>query len=724
MDLCPSIERTAGKRRCMMARTLIMNRSLSFAALLAVLSLTACDRHPPPSAQDAATARAAAAAGVTGAIGAGSGVLHPEIARVAAVTAPADRKPAPSLDGATSWLNVDHPLATDALKGHVTVVDFWTSCCINCLQTLPVLAKIEATFGADHVVVLGVHSPKFDAETERERLRSAVEQYRITHPVAVDGSMSIWNRWGADSWPTLFVLDSEGRIVWKGSGEPTFATLAGIVARALDEGAAAHTLATTDVPGLSPERAADTPLLFPTKGIALADGGMAIADSGHDRVVIVGKDGKVEGVVGSGLTGAVDGAYADASFHKPQGLAEIGDRIYVADTENHELRVIDRKARTVTTVAGTGSIGRGALGAEPVAGRSAALRSPWDLAVDQGKLYIALAGSHQIGVFDPVSGQISAFAGDGHERRRDGAGLDSSFAQPSGLAVSPDHHLYVADSETSSVRDVNLGTRVVRTVVGKDLFVFGDTDGDVETARFEHPIGIAYAGGKLYIADTYNSKLKVIEPASGKTQTLGGGRDHQLYFEPNGLFVQAGKLFVVDTNHARVESTHLGAKHVDASTSVDVAFAGLTPPAHGIAVAAAVADPKLPAAPKIDLPEIHVASKGASVVHLTWDAPAGTGVNEDAPLKVRWRSSEGLARVPDDVKTVGGAVKSGLDVAIEPLQAPAATLIGDLDMVVCDIATHRVCVPLRREITLGLELDNGGPHSATAKIPLPPALVN
>jgi DNA-binding beta-propeller fold protein YncE len=267
----------------------------------------------------------------------------------------------------------------------------------------------------------------------------------------------------------------------------------------------------------------------------------------------------------------------------------------------------------------------------------------------------------------------------------------------------------------------------VRTVVGKDLFVFGDVDGDAQTARFEHPIGIAFAGGKLYVADTYNSKLKVVDPATGKTQTLAGGRDHQAYFEPNGLFVQGGRLYVVDTNHARVVSTGLDAyrdKTALAAAPVPLVLAGLTPPPHGIAVAAVNADPKLPPAPKIDLPEIHVAATGASVVHLTWDAPKGTGVNEDAPLKVRWRSSEGLARVPDDVKTVGGAVKSGLDVAIEPLHAPAATLTGDLDMVVCDVATHRVCVPLRREITLGLELDAAGPHSATAKIPLPAALVN
>ena len=298
--------------------------------------------------------------------------------------------------------------------------------------------------------------------------------------------------------------------------------------------------------------------------------------------------------------------------------------------------------------------------------------------------------------------------------------MSASFAQPSGLAIAPNHVLYVADSETSSVRAVDLTSGAVRTVVGQDLFVFGDVDGDKTTTRFEHPIGIAFGDGHLYVADTYNSKIKQVDPATGQTKSLAGGRDHQLFFEPNGLFVQAGKLTVVDTDHARLVS--LDEAGATKRPPAPIAITGLTAPTRGVAVVAANPDgPPIRADQKLTLPNVRLASKGESTVHFGWSAPKGTGVNEDAPFRIRWRSSEGLARAPDDVKTVGKTAENGLDVGIDPLPAPAASLVGDIDLVVCDIETHRVCVPLRREITLNLDLAADGPHSASVAIPLPEA---
>ncbi|MEO8875378.1 MAG: thioredoxin-like domain-containing protein, partial [Polyangiaceae bacterium] len=213
----------------------------------------------------------------------------------------------PGFDGATAWLNVDHALTMKELAGHVVVVDFWTSCCINCLQTLPTLAKIEDQFANDPVVVVGVHSPKFDAETERARLSDAVRQYSIRHPVAVDGSMKIWNAWGVDAWPTVIVLDTKGRAVWVGSGEPDREKLAGIVTSALAEGKANGSLITTKITGISPEKDDSGPLAFPGKVTSLTGGGLAVSDTGHNRIVLFDAAGKVSSVIGSGLSGNTDG---------------------------------------------------------------------------------------------------------------------------------------------------------------------------------------------------------------------------------------------------------------------------------------------------------------------------------------------------------------------------------------------------------------------------------
>jgi thiol-disulfide isomerase/thioredoxin len=405
-----------------------------------------------------------------------TGCRHP-----AASSAGGEAKLAPGFAGATAWLNVDHAITLEELRGKVVVVDFWTSCCINCIHTLPVLAEVERKFAGKPVVVIGVHSAKFDTEKETDRLRAIVSEYSIVHPIAIDGSMKIWDAWGVQGWPTVIVLDSTGHIVTSHTGETDRAVLESAIDKALDQGAKAGTLDAKPLVGLRREVDQSGPLSFPGKVIGLADGSLAISDSGHNRVVIVGEDGAVRSVIGSGLAGFTDGGFAEASFRKPQGLATAGDVLYVADTENHAIRAIDLRAHTVATIAGTGELGTSPPGAA-VPARSTKLRSPWDLTLVGDVLYVALAGSHQIGALSLHDGTIAAFAGDGQERRLDGAGMVSSFAQPSGLTTDG-KSLFVADAETSSIRAVSLTTRDVHTLVGQDLFVFGDVDGPAPAVR-------------------------------------------------------------------------------------------------------------------------------------------------------------------------------------------------------------------------------------------------
>ena len=467
---------------------------------------------------------------------------------------PADKRvEVPGFDGATRWLNVDRPLTLDDLKGRVVVVDFWTSCCINCLQTLPTLKRLEDAFRGAPVVVVGVHSPKFDEEGDAERLVDVVLDNRIEHPVAADGEMKVWRAWGVEAWPTVAVLDTNGKALWAGSGEPEYDELSAVVRSALREGEANGALASGELSHLQPEKDTAGALRFPSKVTALADGGLAIADTGHHRIVITDKDGKVTDVVGSGAQGKKDGAFAEAMFSRPAGMTESLGDLYVADTSNHAIRKIDRRAKTVTTVAGTGELGGMLRDNRVRKGTEVALRSPWDLLAIGDRIFVALAGSHQIGLFSSKTGEFRLFAGTGQEARRDGELLDAAFAQPSGLAIDKDQkELFVLDSETSSVRAIDLQKGAVRTVVGKDLFVFGDVDGDKETARLQHPIGIAWSDGSIFVADSYNSKIKRVDPVSGVTKTLLGGRDDKVVDEPAGLAVVGSDLVIADTNHHRL----------------------------------------------------------------------------------------------------------------------------------------------------------------------------
>ena len=600
----------------------------------------------------------------------------------------------------------------DALKGRVVVLDFWTSCCINCLQTLPTLKHVEEAFAKDPVVVIGVHSPKFDAEQEAARLRSVIRSYDIRHPVAVDANMSIWKTWGVESWPSVIVLDTEGRLVWAGAGEPDESKLRGIIAAALAEGQKAGRLATGPLPGLRVDQTAPTPLSFPGKVATLADGSVAVADTGHHRIVLLDRNGKTQTVIGSGLAGRLDGAYAEASFRAPQGISARGDLLYVADTENHLLRVIDRKAKTVTTLAGTGELGRGALDEQETPALRQALRSPWDVLVDGSRLFVALAGSHQIAVVDLDKKTIRRFAGSGQEARQDGNANDAAFAQPSALTTDG-KTLFVLDSETSSVRAVDRQTGRTRTVVGRDLFVFGDVDGNAEKARLQHPLGLAYASGALWVADSYNGKIKRVDPKTGETKSVAGNRTS--LFEPGGLAVRGNELLIADTHHQRLARVaFLGA---DRSVQpFDVA--GLEPPSSGVAVAAqaqATIDPKDPEARV----SFRVPGGKAATLRLMWKIPAGTAINDDAPLKVRWAQSDGVMSPPADVKTVGRDAREGLDLSVQPkADVKQAKLDGILDVILCDVATHKVCVPVRRTLRAEIAVAGDAPQtSATVELP-------
>ncbi|HZY85134.1 MAG TPA: thioredoxin-like domain-containing protein [Gemmataceae bacterium] len=467
---------------------------------------------------------------------------------------------APELEGGLGWLNTAGPVRIKDLKGKVVILDFWTYCCINCIHTLPDLAKLEKKY-PNELVVVGVHSAKFDTEKGTENIRKAILRYEIGHPVVNDAEMKIWRAYGANSWPSLFLIDPDGYIVGQDSGEGLYDVLDKAVARLIEVHKERKTL--NDKP-LKFELArnkekGDSPLFFPGKVLADEAGNrLFIADSTHHRIVITDLTGKKIAVAGAGVSGKADGPFDKASFNDPQGMALKGDKLYVADRKNNLIRALDLKAKSVTTVAGTGQQGqdRWKGGAPLLVG----LNSPWDLLLHGETLYIAMAGHHQIWALDLKGGKLTPYAGNGRENIRDGGLGEANFAQPSGLATDG-KTLYVADSEVSAVRAVPLdGRGEVRTIVGEGLFEFGDVDGTGDKVRLQHALGVACHDGKLYVADTYNSKVKVIDPEKRTSRTFVGGAG--VFSEPAGISYAAGKLYLADTNAHRIRVVDLKTKAV------------------------------------------------------------------------------------------------------------------------------------------------------------------
>lgn len=637
----------------------------------------------------------------------------------------AKRQKAPGFSGAHGWINIDHEPSMDELRGRAVIVDFWTSCCINCLHTIPVLKRVEERFQGGELVVLGVHSPKFDEEKELGRLREIVRDNRIEHPIALDASMAIWNMWGVDAWPTVAVLDTEGRLVWATMGEPSESDLMRVVASVVAEGKHKGTLATAPLTGLIKERESAEPLRYPGKVLALSDGGLWIADTGHNRLVLLGKDGRVEEVIGSGLEGKSDGEFDTASFSRPQGMTAAGaDVLYVADTGNHAVRKIDRKLRLVTTVAGTGEIGTRHLSEKPALARSTALRSPWDVLYRKGFLYVALAGSHQIALYDPVQGSIRLYAGSGQEARTDGPAQAAAFAQPSALSTD-DRELFVLDSETSSVRAIDFVSGDVRTVIGQDLFVFGDQDGDRKSARLQHPIGMTYGEGSIWVADTYNGKVKRIDPKSSQTRTYGAASGLS---EPAGLSLSGRTLFVADTNRhrvVRVEIPQTGQKIEPGRALSVVATGELKAPLAGRALEPSQRSAAAGAKPleNVSLGLLKLPRGVATSLTIRFHMPEGTAINSEAPLRLRWDEAHGLAKLPETQKLTSAQAQQGITVSLEPAAgSTSGALSGTLELVLCDEATHRACVPVKRAVSATFSVVDAQPSVApSVTIELPEA---
>ena len=436
------------------------------------------------------------------------------------------------------------------------------------MHVFPQLRKLEEKYAAE-LVVVGVHSAKFDAEKATDNVRRAIMRYEIEHPVINDSDFMVWRQYAARAWPTLMFIGPDGKVVGKHEGEFPIEALDNVLATMVADYDSQglidrHPLEVK----LERDSARERPLSFPGKVLATSHG-LFIADSNHNRILWTDLLGSVTAVIGSGERILKDGPASQSAFYDPQGLDLDWPTLYVADTKNHAIRAVDLDSLEVTTLAGTGEQAQGVH--QGGNGRFVALRSPWDVHKAGDALYIAMAGFHQIWKLDLDSRALSVHAGNGRERIVDGPLAHAELAQPSGI-TSDGESLYFADSETSSIRQASidpLGT--VDTLAGLDLFTFGDVDGVGDDIRLQHPIGIDVYLGDLLIADTYNNKIKKMCPetracatvfGSGEPGLADGRGDEVRFHEPAGVSVHSAKAYVADTNNHAIRVADLATGQV------------------------------------------------------------------------------------------------------------------------------------------------------------------
>jgi DNA-binding beta-propeller fold protein YncE len=588
------------------------------------------------------------------------------------------------------WLNTGGPLRLRDLKGKFVILDFWTYCCINCIHILPELKKLEKAY-PNELAVIGVHSAKFEAEKGTKNIEEAILRYEIEHPVVNDHEHQIWNMIGIRSWPTVMLIDPQGNAVWYKSGEITFEELDEVLKVGVPYYRQEGLLDETPIRfELLANRQEPTPLRFPGKVLADPSGKrLFITDSNHNRIVVTTLDGKLMTTIGSGAQGDADGNFSSATFDHPQGLALHKELLYVADTENHTIRKIDLKQKQVTTIAGQGFQGRNPwLGldrnatfadvpdrfiAKPL---DAALNSPWALWVHADDLYIAMAGPHQIWKMTLDESEIGPYAGNGQEDIVDGPLLPrspyqqgfSSFAQPSGL-TSDGKQLFVADSEGSSIRAVPFSSDgLVSTIVGSAdlphsrLFTFGDQDGKREDVLLQHALGVEYFEGRIFVADTYNNKIKVVDAKTGETTTIAGTGEAglsdspALFDEPAGIAYAGGLLYVADTNNHVIRTIEVATGKV-ATWSIE----GLEQPQ----ISQPAAAPDFARSPQVKIDSTVVkAADGRVQMSVALAFPEGWKLNKLAPLECWLADVQEGGPVKADVSGRGAIEVDGVNLTL------------------------------------------------------------
>jgi hypothetical protein len=256
-------------------------------------------------------------------------------------------------------------------------------------------------------------------------------------------------------------------------------------------------------------------------------------------------------------------------------------------------------------------------------------------------------------MMDLDKNEVSTFAGSGREARLDGPLKEAGFAQPSGMATDG-KTLYVADSESNIIRAIDIAEGTVKTLVGGDLFEFGDVDGTGDDVRLQHPLGLIIYGDKLLIADTYNHKIKELDPKSEKVTSLfGTGKPGQSdgarpsFYEPGGLALANNKLYIADTNNHAIRVVDLKTKAVST-----LRINGLTPPAKNIEALETATGPNAEEI-KVAPQKLRAGTNGSLQIDV--ELPAGYHLNPLAPQ--RYKIAIDSKSVTVDEKDAARAVK-------------------------------------------------------------------
>ncbi|MEP6632957.1 MAG: thioredoxin-like domain-containing protein [Luteimonas sp.] len=465
---------------------------------------------------------------------------------------------APEFPTTLEWLNMTEPLRMAQLRGRVCALAFVNAGSAWSLQRLNDLANLRARHG-DRLNVVAVHVPRFDHERDGRRVAKRLHRQKLEFPVAHDPDWTLWQHYGIEAWPTVVLIDGEGRVRERLVGDTPVRELDAHVVRLEQE----TKPQSRNLDPIELRRGGEPvlPLRFPI-GLAVAGQYLYVVDSGHHRIIECDQSGRVLRQFGSGGPGFIDGPMELAAFNRPYGICLQRDTLYVADSGNHAVRRIQLRTGDVDTLVGAGRPGVAIEGliTDP---RAVALDQPRAVAVSAGALFIAGTGDNRIWKYDLGNGELKLLAGSGALENRDGPGREAAFTEPVALAAVQ-QIVYVCDAAGSAVRTVNARSGQVSTLIGQGPWQYGNADGARVDARLQHPQALALDPDSpmLWIADSGNDALRSLRLGGGEVTTFALP---QRLHGPCGLAVADGVVWIADTDaHAvlRLDLQNGALRHV------------------------------------------------------------------------------------------------------------------------------------------------------------------
>jgi DNA-binding beta-propeller fold protein YncE len=458
---------------------------------------------------------------------------------------------APEFPESLRWVNCADRVRLGDWRGQIVLVLFWNGTSTSSLNLLSELRQL-AKRHPDAFVPVCVHTPRYPSQRSDATVLKAAQRQRLRLPVANDHDGQAWKQFTIGAWPTTLLIDANGALAARLVGEGRGQEIEDAIIQLRDE-QPTHTPPTVPAPSSCTRMDPEGPLAFPAHALA-TETRLFVTDTSHHRILECSHDGRVLRQFGSGTPGNWDGQLAACGLQSPQGLAIERHALYVADAGNHCVRRIRLDTGDVETVLGAGKPAYTHVEAQG-GGLRAAINAPHAVVADGDVIYVAATGQHQILRADLRRQQVATVAGDGRSEVRDGIGGQSSLSQPMALA-SMSGQLLVADAGGNAIRRLRFADLALTTLAGSSPWEPGNRDGIGDHARLAYPSGLAVADNRVYVADTMNDRLCVLDPYSGHLATIE--LDRPLH-EPQGMSFACGSLWVADRNdHAilRIDPEH------------------------------------------------------------------------------------------------------------------------------------------------------------------------